>query len=133
MPQQRVLLAQQPNADTVDLTLTPRVTWHDQQQLPDATPPLPAPQQRVAIEQLPDDTNLPPTTPTITVPSPQLTSVLPPPPWTSYNIASASGTAITLPSHGPALSNPNTSGRAAHLAARINDLEDELRRSRAYY
>jgi hypothetical protein len=128
-----VLLAQQHDDDIVDLTVTPWVTWHNQPQLPDATLPLPAPQQRVEIEQLPDDTtSLPPTTPTIIVPSSQ-TSVLPPPPWTSYDLASASGTAITLPLDGPAFRNPNTSNRAAQLAARINELEDEVTRSRAYY
>ena len=121
LPQQRVLLD-----ETIDLAFTPRVTWHDQL-------PLPAPQQRVEIEKLPDDTTiLLPTTPTITVPSSQPTPVLPPPPWTSYDLASASGTAINFPD-GPAFRNPNTADRAAYLAARINELEDELTRSRAYY
>ena len=105
------------------------------------------------IEQLPDDTttSLPPTAPTITVPtaqtitvpSSQPTPVLPPPPWTSYDLASASGTAINLqivpPStygpalYGPAFRHPNTADRASQLAARINELEDELTRSRSYY
>ncbi len=138
-----MLLAQQHNDDTVDLTVTPRVTWPNQQQLPDSTLPLPAPQQRVElpapqqrveIEQLPDEpARLHPITPTTTGPSSQLTPVLPPPPWTSYDVASARGTAITLPFDGPAFRNPHTSDRAAHLAARINELEDELLRSRAYY
>jgi hypothetical protein len=134
LPQQRVLLAQQHNDATVDLTVTPLVTWHDQQQLHDAILQLPAPQQRVEIEQLQDEpARLHPTTPTTTGPNSQLTPVLPPPPWTSYDVASASGTALTLPSDGPAFRNPNTSHRAANLAARINELEDELLRSRAYY
>ena len=104
------------------------------------------------IEQLPDDTTsllttaptiTVPTAPAITVPSSQPTPVLPPPPWTSYDLASASGTAINLQSvppstygpalYGPAFRHPNTADRAAQLAARINELEDELTRSRAYY
>ncbi len=110
--------------ETIDRTFPPRVTWHDQ------LPP-PAPQQRVEIEELPDDTTIRlPTTPTITVPSSRPTPVLPPP-WTSYDLASSSGTAITFPdSH--AVRRPNTD-RAAFLAARINELEDELTRSRAYH
>ena len=132
-----MLLAQQHDDETIDLTITPRVTWRDQ-------PLLPAPQQRVEIEQLPDDTtSLPTTAPTITVPSSQPTPLLPPPPWTSYDLAFASGTAINLQSvppstYGPALygsafRHPNTADRAAQLSARINELEDELTRSRAYY
>ncbi len=96
------------------------------------------------IEQLPDDTiSLPTIEPTITVPSSQPTPVLPPPPWTSYDLTSASGTAINLQSvppstydpalYGPALRHPNTADRAAQLSARINELEDEVTRSRAYY
>ena len=127
-----MLLAQQHDDETIDLTITPRVTWHDQQ-LP------PAPPQRVEIEQLPDDTiGLPTIAPTITVPSSQPTPVLPPPPWTSYDVASVSGTAINLPfvppsTYGTALRHPNTSDRAAQLSARINELENELTRSRAHY
>ncbi len=50
LPQQRVLVAQQPDTTTIDLTAAPRVTWHDQQQLPANTPPpLPPPQQRVNL------------------------------------------------------------------------------------
>ena len=136
-----MLIAQQHDNATSDRTITPRVTWHDQQLLP-------APQQRVEIEQLPDDTttSLPPTAPTITVPtaqtitvpSSQPTPVLPPPPWTSYDLASVSGTAINLPfvppsTYGTAFRHPNTSDRAAQLSARINKLENELTRSRAHY
>jgi hypothetical protein len=120
--------------ETIDLRFPPRVTRQDQ--LP------PVPQQRVEIEELPDDTTirLPPT-PTITLPSALPTPVLPPPPWTSYDLASSSGTALTSPGghsfRRPNTANrptyPNTSDRAAYLASRINELEAELTRSRAHY
>ena len=127
-----MLLAQQHDNAPSDRTITPLITWQDQQ-LP------PAPQQRVEIEQLPDDPiRLPTIAPTITVPSSQPTPVLPPPPWTSYDVASVSGTAINLPfvppsNYGIAVNHPHTSDRAAQLSAHIKDLETELARSRAHY
>jgi hypothetical protein len=127
-----VLLAQQHDNATSDRTITPRVTWQDQQQPP-------APPQRVEIEQLPDDPiSLPTIAPTITVPSSQPTPVLPPPPRASYDVASVSSTAINLPfvppsNYGIAVRHLNTSDRVAQLSARINDLETELTRSRADY
>ncbi len=104
-----------------------RVTFADQ--------PDPVPQQRVSIEQLPDDT----TTPLQRVPAgwqacdPEPPHrLLPPPPWSDYDVATATGTALT--NHDTAaFTNPNTSNRAAQLAARIEELNAELAVSRAYY
>ena len=121
--------------DTIDLTFPPRITWQDQL-LPSV------PQQRVQIEELQDDTAIRlPTTPTITVPSSRPTPLLPPPPWTPYDLASSSGTALTSPGgHSFRRPNtadrptyPNTEDRVSYLASRILDLEDELTRSRTYY
>ena len=122
-----MLLAQITPAASIDLTPAPRVTWHDLQQ-----PLLPLPQQRVTIEQLPDngatlDTSAPATTTRLQQPA----AYLPPPPWTPYDIASVRGTAITTSS--AAFNNPATSDRATELAARIHSLETELQRSRDYY
>ena len=120
--------------ETIDLRFPTRVTFQDQ--LP------PVPQQRVEIEELPDDTTSRlPTTPTITLPSALPTPVLPPPPWTSYDLASSSGTALTSPG-GHSFRRPNTADRptypnaadrVSYLASKINELESELTRSRAYY
>ena len=90
-----------------------RVTFADQ--------PDPVPQQRVVIEQLPDDT------------PPQLQRVLPPPPWSDYDVASATGTALIVPTTSAAFTNPNTSDRAAQLATRIDELQAELLVFRAFY
>ncbi len=126
MPQQRVLLANQPDPTTTNITAAPRVTWLDQQQHP------PAPQQRVQFELLPDDhTSAQPTAPTITTQSQLQSAPLPPPPWTPFDIASVRGTATTATS--AAFNNPATSDRATALAARITALETELQTSRAYY
>ncbi len=119
-----MLLAQQADTTTSNRNAIPRVTWHDQQQQ------LPLPQQRVQFELLPDDTtNAQPTTPT--PPRQEPPAPLPPPPWTPVDIASLRGTAITAT--GAAFNNPATSERATELAARIQSLESELQRSRAYY
>ena len=121
-----MLLANQPEPTTTNITAAPQVTWRDQQQPP------PLPQQRVQFELLPDDPTLTqPTVPTITPQSQQQSASLPPPPWTPFDIASVRGTAITATS--AAFNNPATSDRATALAARINALETELQRSRAYY
>ena len=123
-----MLLAQITPAALIDRTPATRVTWHDLQQ-----PLLPLPQQRVTIEQLPDngatpyDTTAPATTTRLQQPA----AYLPPPPWTPYDIASVSGTAITTSS--AAFNNPANSDRATALAARIHSLESELQRSRDYY
>ena len=122
-----MLLAQITPAALIDLTPAPRVTWHDLQQ-----PLLPLPQQRVTIEQLPDNGATIDTTalaPTTRLQQPA--AYLPPPPWTPYDIASVRGTAITTSS--AAFNNPATSDRATELAARIHSLETELQRSRDYY
>ena len=121
--------------DTIDLTFPPRITWQDQllPSVPQQRVEIEAPQQRVQIEELSDDTNIRlPTTTTITVPSSRPTPLLPTPPWTSYDLASSSGTALTSPG-GHSFRRPNTADRASYLASRINELEDELTRSRAYY
>ena len=122
-----MLLAQNTPAALIDLTPAPRVTWHDLQQ-----PLLPLPPQRVTIEQLPDnEATLDTTAPATTTLFQQPAAYLPPPPWTPYDIASVSGTAITTSS--AAFNNPATSDRATALAAHIHSLESELQRSRDYY
>ena len=122
-----MLLAQITPAAPIDLTHATRVTWHDLQQ-----PLLPLPQQRVTIEQLPDDGAILQTTaPAITTRLQQPSAHIPPPPWTPYDIALVRGTAITTSS--AAFNNPATSNRATELAARIHSLETELQRSRDYY
>jgi hypothetical protein len=84
--------------------------------------------QRVP-DLLSDDTTIPQVTPTENQQRPRL----PPPPWSSYDLASAGGTAITVPTTGAAFTNPSTSDRAANLSTRINELQEELRQSRLYY
>ncbi len=76
----------------------------------------------MVIEQLPDD----PTPPLQTAP-------LPPLPWSDYDVATATGTAFIVPTTSAAFTNPNTSDRAAQLAARIDELQAELLVSRAFY
>jgi hypothetical protein len=121
-----VLVAQQPDTTTIDLTTAPRVTWHDhQQQLPATPPPLPSPQHRVSIKLLPDDTaiaqpTLPddmavaqPTAPTITLQTQHQPAPLPLPPWTSFDVTSVRGTVIIPPSTSAAVfNNPATADRA---------------------
>ncbi len=121
--------------DTLLLPPTPappvprqRVTFTDQ--------PHPVPQQRVLIEQLPDDP--PPSLQPVPAnwqacePEPPH-RVLPPPPWFDYDVASATGTALLVPTTTAAFTNPNTANRAAQLSARIDELQAELAVSRAYY
>jgi hypothetical protein len=134
VPRQRVLVAQQTDTTTIDLTTAHRVTWHDQQQPLDPPLPLPVPQQRVTFELLQDDTAIAqPITPTITMQTPDKSVPPPPLPWTAFDVASVRGTSITLPSTSAAFTNATTAHRASNLAARISEVEDELRRSRDYY
>ncbi len=101
-----------------------------------ADQPHPVPQQRVLIEQLPDD----PPPPLQPVPAnwqacePEPPHrVLPLPPWSDYDVAAATGTALLVPTTTAAFTNPNTANRTAQLSARIDELHAELAVSRAYY
>jgi hypothetical protein len=138
LPPQMALVVQHPDTPTIDPTPVLRVTWQDQVQVP------PAPPQRVEIELLSDD----PTPPLQRVPdllpvdTPQSSSTfgpqrqpppLPPPPWTAYDVAAVSGTAITVPTTSATFTTPSTANRATILATRISELEDELRQSRQFY
>ena len=116
LPPQTAWVAQYPDTPTIDPTPVLRVTWQDQVQVP------PAPPQRVEIELLSDD----PTPPLQRVP-------LLPPPWSDYDVATTTGTALIVPTTSAAFTNPNISDRAAQLAARIEELNAELAVSRAYY
>ncbi len=105
-----------------------RVTFVDQ--------PDPVPQQRVLIEKLPDD----PPPPLQRVPAGWQAGdpepphrLLPPPPWSDYDRATATGTALIVPTTSAAFTNPNTSDRAAQLATRIEELHAELLISSAFY
>jgi hypothetical protein len=54
-------------------------------------------------------------------------------PWSDYDVAEATGTAMIVPTTSAAFTNPTTSDRAAQLATRIEELQAELLVSRAYY
>jgi hypothetical protein len=108
VPQQRVLTTLQPVAPNNTDSMPPRVTWYDQQQLPDPSLPL-------------------------TDPAPQPIVPIPSPPWTAYDVSSVRGTAVVPLPNSPAFTNPTTSDHAANLAARIAELQTELQISRAYY
>jgi hypothetical protein len=133
-----VLIAQHPDTPTIDPAPVRQVTWQDQAQAP------PAPPQRVEFELLPDDPPLPlqrvadlhPFETTMISPiigTPQHLTLLPPPPWTDYDVAAACGTAITVPTTSAAFANPATSDCATLLATRINELHEELRRAQIYH
>ncbi len=137
LPPQTALVVQHPDTPNIDPTPVLRVTWQDQVQAP-------APPQRVEIEILSDD----PTSPLQRVPdllpvdTPQSSSILgpphqtpplPPPPWTAYDVAAVSGTAIAVPTTSATFTTPSTANRATILATRISELEDELRQSRQFY
>ena len=118
LPPQTAWVAQHPDTPTIDPTPVLRVTSDD------PTPPL----QRVP-DLLPVDT----AQSSSTLGPQRQPPPLPSPPWTAYDVAAVSGTAITVPTTSATFTTPSTANRATILATRISELEDELRQSRQFY